>query len=147
LLPPLSPAYRVRRLLAATLRDLRRLILRPTTRMVEDWENRGGGRLAAMPEQATPLERGQLLTALAVGSQIIELRQTMSEPISRADLDAALTALVRQGVAPAIDRLVTVDRILSAVDTPTALRARAGILVISEALNQHAPYFAMSAVA
>ena len=32
LLPPLAPAYRTRRLLAAALRDLRRLILRPTAR-------------------------------------------------------------------------------------------------------------------
>jgi uncharacterized membrane protein YccC len=37
LLPPLSPAYRTRRLLAFGLRDLRRLILRPKRRMTEDW--------------------------------------------------------------------------------------------------------------
>jgi uncharacterized membrane protein YccC len=54
LLPPLSPAYRARRLLAAGLRDLRRLILRPRGRTVEDWESRGQGRLSALPDQATP---------------------------------------------------------------------------------------------
>jgi uncharacterized membrane protein YccC len=147
LLPPLSPTYRTRRLLVAALRDLRRLILSPTARTVEGWDGRFYGRLIALPEQATPLERAQLLTALAVGSQIIELRRAMGGAALRIELDDALTALIRQGVAPAVGRLADVDRTLAAADSSTTLRARAGILAISEALAQHAPYFAMSAAA
>ena len=74
LLPPLSPALRTRRLLALTLRDLRRLAtarLRPTS---EDWDGRMYGRLAALPDQAEPLQRARLLAALSVGSEIIQLR-------------------------------------------------------------------------
>jgi hypothetical protein len=63
LLPPLSPAYRARRLLALTLRDLRRLA---TGRTRRDWDGHVGGRLLAMPDAATPLQRAQLLAALSV---------------------------------------------------------------------------------
>src|SRR5262245_9114205 len=45
LLPPLPPAFRARRLLALTLRDLRRLAARPTTRTPGDWEASMYGRL------------------------------------------------------------------------------------------------------
>src|SRR6185503_9145850 len=48
LLPPLSPGLRVSRLYS---------------------------RLTALPDQATPLERAQLLAALSVGTEIIGLRQ------------------------------------------------------------------------
>jgi uncharacterized membrane protein YccC len=147
LLPPLSPAYRTRRLLAAALRDVRRLILRPKAQTAEDWAGRFYGRLTAMPDQATPLERARLVVALVVGTQIIELRRIMSGAASLADLDSALAALIRQGVTPAVDRLADVDRALAAAETPTALRVRAGILAISEALAQHAVFFAMSAAA
>src|SRR5208337_1976550 len=51
LLPPLPPALRTRRLLALTLRDLRRLAMGRTR---SDWEGHIHSRLAAMPEQATP---------------------------------------------------------------------------------------------
>ncbi|MBV8092739.1 MAG: FUSC family protein, partial [Acetobacteraceae bacterium] len=63
LMPPLSPAFRTRRLLALTLRDLRRLVI---GRASKDWAGRIIGRLSAMPEQANPLERAYLLAAGAV---------------------------------------------------------------------------------
>ena len=71
LLPPLSPAFRTRRLLALTLRDLRRLA---TGRVPGDWEGHIYGRLSAMPDAATPLQRAMLMAALSVGSEIIQLR-------------------------------------------------------------------------
>jgi hypothetical protein len=121
--------------------------LRPKAQTAEDWAGRFYGRLTAMPDQATPLERARLVVALVVGTQIIELRRIMSGAASLADLDSALAALIRQGVTPAVDRLADVDRALAAAETPTALRVRAGILAISEALAQHAVFFAMSAAA
>ena len=72
LLPPLSPAFRTRRLLTLTLRDLRRLA---RGRPCRDWEGHVHGRLSATPEEATALQRAQLMAALSVGSEIIRLRQ------------------------------------------------------------------------
>src|SRR5215469_6496878 len=70
LIPPLSPAFRTRRLLALTLRDLRHLAI-ATLRPREDWAGRMYGRLAAMPDGAEPVQRSQLVAALAVGTEII----------------------------------------------------------------------------
>ncbi len=72
LLPPLSPALRMRRLLRLTLRDLRRLAMGRTQ---SDWEGHVHCRLSVMPDAATPLQRAQLLAALSAGSEIIRLRQ------------------------------------------------------------------------
>jgi uncharacterized membrane protein YccC len=74
LLPPLSPAFRARRLLGLTLRDLRRLATGHGPWTAEDWEGRLYGRLAVLPDAAEPLQRSQLLAGLAVGTEIIQLR-------------------------------------------------------------------------
>jgi uncharacterized membrane protein YccC len=141
LLPPLSPAFRTRRLLALTLRDLRRLA-RGRTR--EDWEGHVLGRLVAMPDAATPLQRAQLMAALSIGSEILQLRQ-----IARRlglDLEPALAAVAQGDSATATAHLAQVDATLVAQaaigpETQTVLRARAGVLAFSEALTQHAAYF------
>jgi uncharacterized membrane protein YccC len=73
LLPPLSPALRTRRLLALTLRDLRRLVTCPAAWTVADWERRRYRRLAALPDGATRVQRAHLLAALLVGAEIIRL--------------------------------------------------------------------------
>jgi uncharacterized membrane protein YccC len=75
LLPPLSPARRARRLLALTLRDLRRLAVNPVAPHSMDWERRLYDRIAALPDQAEPLQRAQLLAALSVGTDINHLRK------------------------------------------------------------------------
>src|SRR5262249_59975169 len=74
LLPPISPAMRTRRLLALTLRDLRRLAANPRRRRA-DWEGRMHSRIAVLPNAAEPLQRAHVLTALSVGSEIINLRR------------------------------------------------------------------------
>jgi uncharacterized membrane protein YccC len=71
LLPQLSPALLARRLLALTLRDLRRLAISALAPRPADWEHRMFDRLAALPDQATPLQRAWMLTALSVGGDII----------------------------------------------------------------------------
>jgi uncharacterized membrane protein YccC len=90
LLPPLSPAFRTRRLLAITLRDLRRLATGRVPWTADDWEGRMYGRLAALPDAAEPLQRPQLMAALAVGTEIIQLRHIAPQFGLGADLDAAL---------------------------------------------------------
>ena len=140
LIPPLSPAFRTRRLLALTLRDLRRLAM---DRAFVDWAGHIYGRLSAMPGEATPLQRAQLLAALSVGTEIIQLNTTARRLGSGGQLEAALSALAQGKNATATARLACLDEAL-ARDTgtaPEALRARGSILIISEALSQHAQYF------
>jgi uncharacterized membrane protein YccC len=145
-LPPLSPALRTRRLLALTLRDLRRLATGTTAPTSDEWESRVYGRLAALPEQALPLQRSQLVAALSVGSEIIRLRRIAPRLGLGADLDMALAALAHGSSALAITRLARLDYLLASrpgrgPETQLTLRARSNILAISEALMQHASYF------
>jgi uncharacterized membrane protein YccC len=146
LLPPSSPSLRTRRLLALTLRDVRRLTTAPIPRTANQWEARIYGRLSALPEQAEPLQRAQLLAALSVGTEIIRLRRVASRFGLRAELDAALDALARGDSRAAIERLARYDRKLAGFPgtRPGArvrLRARGSILVMIEAHAQHRAYF------
>jgi uncharacterized membrane protein YccC len=141
LLPPLSPAYRTRRLLALTLRDLRRLAAGAISPTADDWQGLVYDRLSVLPDVGTPLQRAQLLAALSVGNQIIELRRIAHQLDLGAVLDAAFAALARGNTRLAIARLVHLDGVLVAMDVPGALRARASILATSEVLTQHTAYF------
>jgi uncharacterized membrane protein YccC len=152
LLPSPSPAFRARRLLALTLRDLRRLALRSVPWTLSDWENRVLARLLALPDQAEPLQRSQLMAALSVGSEIIRLRRVDARHPLGPDLDAAFTAMAQGHCAAAIARLALLDdRLASAPDLgprpPVPVRTRARILEISELLTQHAAYFDAGAAA
>jgi uncharacterized membrane protein YccC len=146
LYPPLSPALRTRRLLALTLRDLRRLAIDPQLPRSEDWEGRVYGRLAVMPDDAEPLQRSQLLSALSVGSEILKLRRTARPLALGPELDAALAAVAHGNSATARSWLTRLDQRLSSVPgpeggAPRSLRTRASILAVSETLAQQAAYF------
>jgi uncharacterized membrane protein YccC len=143
LLPPLSPAFRTRRLMALTLRDLRRLATGPLPRTPDDWEGRMYGRFAALPDQAQPLQRSQLMAAFSVGSKIIQLRHIASRLERDTALDSALDALAQGQCVIAVERLAAVDRALASRPgaTPAVLRARGFILAISASLTLHAAYF------
>ena len=143
LMPPLSPAFRTRRLLALTLRDLRRLAL---GRIRCDWEGLLYGRLSALPDQASPLQRARLLVALAAGSEIIKLRHGCRYLGLGAKLETALAALAHAESARAVAQLSAIDAMLATdaaggVPRQAVLRARGSILVLSQALTQHASYF------
>jgi uncharacterized membrane protein YccC len=143
LLPPLSPAFRTRRLLALTLRDLRRLATGPLPRTPDDWEGRMYGRFAALPDQAQPLQRSQLMATFSVGSKIIQLRHIAQRLDLEAALDSALDALAEGQSAIVVERLASVDQRLASHRgaAPAVLRARGLILAISAALTQHAACF------
>jgi uncharacterized membrane protein YccC len=146
LLPPLSPALRVRRLLALTSRDLRRLAVAPVLPAPDDWENRILSRLIALPDQATPLQRAQLLAALSVGAEIIGLRQMAAHLGMTAELDAALDDIALGHSTEAIAKLRQLDDRLASKgetgpETTMALRGRGRVLIISEAIAEHGHYF------
>ncbi len=147
LLPPLSPAFRTRRLLGLTLRDLRRLMRDPAGRAARAWMARGVARLAVLPEAATPLQRSQLLTGLLVGNAIVELYPGACRSGLGAELGAALAALAGGDVVHAAASLAALDDALAASAVPATLHARARLLAICNALTQHAAYFAMEATA
>src|SRR5258706_2642123 len=146
LLPPLSPELRARRLLAFALRDLRRLATVRQLSISEDWESRLYGRLAALPDNAEPLQRAHLLAALSVGTAIVELRRISALLGIGAELETAIAGVAQGTSALARTRLVRLDHDLASRSgaewaTSLALRARARILVLSEALAQHSAYF------
>ena len=151
LIPPLSPEQRTRRLLAGALRDLRRLAAASKPSRLEDWESRMYGRVAAVPDQAEPLQRARLMTALSVGREVIQLRRIAVSLASRATLDAAFGAIARGNSATAKMWLKQLDDKLAAgfdvgTDTVVVLWARSRILVICEALSAHAAYFDEGAI-
>jgi uncharacterized membrane protein YccC len=152
LLPPLSPAVRARRLLALTLRDLRRLAAGRTATTTQDWEGRIYHRLATLPDQVEPLQVARLLAAVSVGTEIIRLRPVARRLGLGADTDAAFATLAQGDSMIAIERLAQIDHRLAALPDDTRLRAsirlraRGSIRVIQEALAQHASYFESGAL-
>jgi uncharacterized membrane protein YccC len=146
LFPPLSPARRMRRLLALTSRDLRRLATAPVLPTSEDWESRIYGRLTALPDQTEPLQRSQLLAALSIGTAIIHLRHISPHLGTAAELDATLEAFAQGTSAMVIARLRKLEHRLASTPASVpraviALRARGRILVVSEALAELGTYF------
>jgi uncharacterized membrane protein YccC len=152
LLPAPSPALRTRRLLALSLRDLRRLAtgrLRSTSR---DWEARMYNRLSSLPIETPLLQSSRLVAALTVGTELIHLSNFLHRLDPGLSLEGVLYALERGNSIAAIKCLAGIDGAVRAPTTasPAAsarLRARASIRVILGALNQHTDYFDGSAPA
>ena len=141
LLPLLPPASRARRLLNFTLRDLRRLTTGKIPQTSEGWEGRLYSRFSVLPDSAAPRQRSELLAALPVGCEIIRLRNICHRLDLGSGLDEALKALAGGNSAAAVAKLANLDDALTARPGTAILRARAGLLVISEALTEHAAYF------
>jgi hypothetical protein len=151
LIPPFSPEQRTRRLLAGALRDLRRLAAASRPSRLEDWERRMYGRVAAVSDQAEPLQRARLMTALSIGREVIQLRQTAVSLTSRATLGAGFGAVARGNSATAKMWLEQLDDKLAGgfdggAEPVVVPRARSRILVVCEALSAHAAYFDEGAV-
>jgi uncharacterized membrane protein YccC len=145
LIPPLSPAYRTRRLLALTLRDLRRLAARRRRR---DWEGHVIGRLSVMPNEASPLQRAQLLAALSIGSEITRLRGFAPHLGLCTALNEALRPLVEGDGSSAIAHFRRLDTALAdRPETRLTLQVRGSIRALSEALVLHSNYFDAGAAA
>jgi hypothetical protein len=103
-------------------------------------------RLAALPGQAHPMQRAQLLAALSVEIAIVQLRRAADELGMSSDLQPALSAFAHGRSAMALGELVRLDRQLAGLaadpqSSRVATRARGQILVISDAVAQHRDYF------
>jgi Predicted membrane protein len=146
LLPPLSPALRTRRILSLSRRDLRRMATNRRPPPIDAWEGRMYSRLAALPNEASPLQRAQLITALSVGSDILQLREMGVRLAVTADLDDALQSFADGRSAIAIAQLRQWDRRLAshpaaAAGTTTILRARGLVLTLCDALADYGSFF------
>ncbi|MFZ0020652.1 MAG: FUSC family protein, partial [Acetobacteraceae bacterium] len=146
LLPPMPPAWRTRRLLALTLRDLRRLAHGAVPSSFEDWDSKVYSRLSAIPESVDLLQPARLAAALSVGRGIIRLRRIARRFGLDAEVRGAMDAIAAGNSAEAISALDRFDRALAAFP-PTSpgagprLRARSTIRSIVDAMTQHASYF------
>jgi len=146
LVPPLSPAFRTRRLLTLTLRDLRRLAGGPVPQRCDDWERRVYARLTSLPVAASPLERAHLLAALSAGTEVIRLHRIVRRLGLASGLEPALKALAQGHSSLASEELTRLDQDLATKPQAEralrlALRARGSLLALSEVLAQHALYF------
>jgi uncharacterized membrane protein YccC len=144
LVPPLSPSFRTKRLLSLTLRDLRLLATDCLSVSADDWEGHTCSRLAALPDQAEPIERAQLLAALLVGTEIIHLRHDTAELDLQPEFYGALQTFVEGNSAAAIAQLTLLDHHLSSTEqvaSQLAARARGRILAICDVLADHRAYF------
>jgi len=143
LLPPMPPDMRVRRLLALTLRDLRRLMHGRPAHSPANWDGRVYARLAAIPDSADTLHAARMTAVLSVGNEIIRLRRIVPRFACVAELEAVTSAIAAGDSSAAIREL---DRVLAALPTswPGArlrLRARGTTLSIADSLTRHASFF------
>jgi uncharacterized membrane protein YccC len=146
LLPPMPPAWRTRRLLALTLRDLRRLTHGKLPPSFEDWDSKVYSRLSAIPESVDLLQPARLAAALSVGRGIIRLRRIARRFGLDAEVRGAMDAIAAGNSAEAISALDRFERALTAFPSTSPgagprLRARSTIRSIVDAMTQHASYF------
>ncbi len=106
------------------------------------------GRFSALPDQAQPLQRSELMAAFSIGSEIIQRRHNALRLALDTVLATALDALAQGQSALAVERLASIDQVLASRRdaAPAALRAQSLILAISAALTQHTAYFEAGAL-
>ncbi|HVY17163.1 MAG TPA: FUSC family protein [Rhodopila sp.] len=146
LVRPVPPAERALRLAALTLRDLRRLAMRPLNRPVTAWQNHVYGRLAPMPEHGALVQGARLMAALSVGTEVIRLSRAASRLDCVPAVEAIAADIARGRVLAAVEALERLDQALveraaEARMARTIMAARANIAAMREALLQHGDYF------
>jgi uncharacterized membrane protein YccC len=140
LIPPISPQLRSQRLLALSLRDLRRLAADPGRRQ-GPWEGRLYSRIVALPDGAEPRQRAALVTSLTVGGSIVALQQTAPQLGFAGEFEAALKHFSSGNFSAMMTQLETAERRLAGNDDPAVMRARGQFLAIRDALSDHRAYF------
>jgi uncharacterized membrane protein YccC len=148
LLPPLPPARRIRRLLALTLRDLRRLTIRRTRFEKKSWIGLVSQRLAAMPEQATLDQDAQLLAGLSVGEASIALLEARPHLPGGDALDQAFACLAEANVDAARDwlgRFCAQQPQGATAEAQRGMHAAVHATLIADALTRHARFFGSAA--
>ncbi|MFC0239155.1 FUSC family protein [Rhodopseudomonas telluris] len=105
-MPVVPPGLRLRRLIALSVRDLRRVLSRPRPRDRERWTALMARRIELLPPQATAEDTADLIALYAVGRAALRLEQAVSDERSLSALRAALTTLADGHLADARALLV-----------------------------------------
>src|SRR6185437_13050819 len=124
----------------------RRLATDPGRRE-HSWEGRLYSRIAALPVQAEPLQRAILVTVLAVGRKMVSLQRNAPQLGCAGEIDTALRYFSSGECAAMVMQLEAADRRLAALagNPLLAMRARAEIIGIRDALSDHRTYFEIGA--
>ena len=144
IVPPLGPAWRTRRLLALSLRDLRRLAVRPKIPESDAWISLLNRRLEAIQPEAALEQSAQLVAAFSVGQAVIHLRTMRPRVARQQELDRALSALAAGDVGRARRAFVHFANGQNEGAAPEALvgmRARAAATAIIDALARRPEFF------
>jgi uncharacterized membrane protein YccC len=145
LLPPLPPARRIQRLLALTLRDLRRLVVLRTRFETGAWIGLASQRLAAMPQQATLDQEAQLLAGLSVGEASIALLEARPHLPGSDALGHAFACLAEANVAGTrewLSRFCAEQPGGATAEAQRGMHAVVRASLIADALTRHAGFFA-----
>jgi hypothetical protein len=142
LLPAIPATWQTQRLLALSVRDLRRLAVRRRWLSRADWTSLISCRLAAMPRIATQEQLAQLVAALSSGEAVIQLRDWRRTFVATDHLDCALAALSAGNIPGTRYWLAKFVATLSESEgSLVALRGQAAASVIEDALARHAAFF------
>jgi uncharacterized membrane protein YccC len=148
LLPSLPPARRIRRLLALTLRDLRRVAGRHQRFEQAAWISVVSQRLAAMPEQATLEQEAELLAGLSVGEATIDLLEIRPHLAGCDALDHAFECLAGADIAAArewLARFCVRQAEVPPAEAQRGVYASVQATLVADALSRHARFFASDA--
>ena len=140
LFSPVPQDWKVRRLLALTLRDVRRFAAGRTGRAAQDWIGLLIARVGALPGATDPADRARLVAGFSAGAQILRLRNMEAGLLHPDRLEASL-GLLAQGE---VERCTGGLRALALAQPRDAagLRAQVEITLLSDMLQRHTPYFA-----
>jgi uncharacterized membrane protein YccC len=146
LLPPMPPKMRMQRLLALTLRDLRRLTHAKLPRSPARWERQIHGRLCAIPVSVDTLQAARMMAALSAGREIIRLRCIALRFHIGSELEPAMAAIAAGNSEAAIQALDRFDGALARLPAERPgirlrLRARGTIRSIADSFSRHADFF------
>ncbi|WP_197024068.1 FUSC family protein [Xanthobacter sp. 126] len=141
IIPGLSPEVRTRRLLALSVRDLRRLAGRPQTPDATRWTAVMTRRVEDLPPQATDEQAGSLLPLFVLGRALILLREAPASEADRLLISDASAALAEGRVELARFAFGGMERVLSErvasqpSETPAGLPSLVQIKIITDALD------------
>ncbi|HET6390189.1 FUSC family protein [Hyphomicrobium sp.] len=146
LIPHPSPAHRAQRLVDLSIRDLRRLAAGRRRWTFTQWQGRIYSRLAALPEEADPVQRSRLVSTLPVGVQLIRLRPLSKHGRIGAEIRDFSDALAA-GDLPRVRHILKVlDKEIASIPESEPgvrgrMRARAMLLAVAEAVARSTDFF------
>ncbi len=134
ILPGLSPQVRMRRLLALSVRDVRRLAAQPRPGDGARWSALMTRRVEDLPPQARDEEAGRLLALFSLGRAIVVLRATVTGENAQR-LARATTALAERRTATARRTFSDLAAVLEEQASPGEMPARAQLALLIATLD------------